>query len=70
MAAPFVEGRLRERRLSVEIDTACAHCGRSMRIGVASDLTYRVIAGNEQPLLFEPEVDWRTFSEPNIIHAY
>ena len=66
----FVEGHLRRRRLVVEIDTACAHCGRSMRLSVASDLACRVEVGNGNPLLFEPEVDWRSFSEPNILHAY
>ena len=54
----------------IEIDTACAHCDQSMQISIASDLTYRVDAESAEPLVFEPEVDWRTFGEPNIIHAY
>jgi len=41
-----------------------------MRIDVASDLSYRVPNRGAQPILFEPEVDWLTFAEPNIIHGY
>jgi hypothetical protein len=67
---PFVEGRLRRRKLSVEIDTQCAHCGRTMRFVVDSTLKRRVYDRDSKPLLFEPEVNWETFTEPNIIHAY
>lgn len=41
-----------------------------MRIDFASDLSYRVYNRGASPLLFEPEVDWATFAEPNIIHSY
>ena len=41
-----------------------------MRFSVGSDLRHEVIVGGSEPLLFEPEIDWGTFSEPNIIHAY
>jgi hypothetical protein len=41
-----------------------------MRLSVGSDLTHRVEVGSGKPLLFEPEVDWRSFSEPNIVNAY
>jgi hypothetical protein len=41
-----------------------------MRLTVGSDLKYRVVERGAKPLLFEPEIDWAKFSEPNIIHAY
>ncbi len=41
-----------------------------MRFTVGSDLKSQVAAGSPEPLLFEPEIDWATFTEPNIIHAY
>ena len=41
-----------------------------MSISVDSELRYRVHDENAEPLIFEPQVDWATFSEPNIIHAY
>ena len=70
MAAPFVQGRLRKKRLSIEIETECGHCARAMRFVVGSDLKHRIFGEGTRPLVFEPEVDWSTFSEPNITHAY
>ena len=70
MAAPFVEGRLRNEALTVEIRTACAHCDREMTITVDSDLQSTVAHNGAKPLVFEPRLDWSTFREPNIIHGY
>lgn len=33
-------------------------------------MQYQVASEGAEPLLFEPSVDWATFTEPNIIHAY
>jgi hypothetical protein len=41
-----------------------------MRFSVGSNLKHDVIVGSSEPLLFEPEIDWEMFAEPNIIHAY
>ena len=41
-----------------------------MRIVIGSDLKYQVFGGSRRPMLFEPEIDWTTFDEPNITHAY
>ena len=41
-----------------------------MRLVVGSDLKYQILAGGSKPMLFEPEIDWATFDEPNITHAY
>lgn len=70
MAAPFVEGRLRQQPLSIEIRTQCGHCDRRMTLSVDSELQFRVAERDAQPLVFEPRVDWSTFREPNIIKHY
>lgn len=70
MAAPFVEGRLRNEPLSIEIRTTCVHCGREMTLVVGSDLRYEVAQKDADPHVFEPRVDWSTFHGPNIIHHY
>lgn len=70
MATPFVQGRLRNKRLSIEIETACAHCGRGLHLTVNSDMEWSVKEKDAQPLLFEPEVDWQHFEGPNIIGDY
>jgi hypothetical protein len=41
-----------------------------MRLTVGSDLKHQVVAGSNRPLIFEPQVDWSTFAEPNITRAY
>jgi hypothetical protein len=70
MAAPFVQGRLRRERLSVKIETECGHCAIPMSITVDSDLNSQVNSEGAVPLVFEPEVNWDGFTEPNIINAY
>lgn len=70
MATPFVQGRLRDKYLKVIIDTACAHCGRPMRIHLDSAMRFDVDESDAEPLLFEPDVDWRTFKGANILDAY
>jgi hypothetical protein len=36
---------------------------------VDSELRYSV-EEDAEPLVFEPHINWETFTEPNIIHAY
>lgn len=54
----------------MSIRTACAHCGQPLNIALDHTLKYRVQETEAAPLVFEPHVDWQTFSEPNIIDAY
>jgi hypothetical protein len=41
-----------------------------MRIEIDSELKCRVVEEGAEPLMFEPSINWATFQEPNIIHAY
>jgi hypothetical protein len=41
-----------------------------MQIEVDSKLRCQVKDEGAKPLVFMPDVDWGTFREPNIIHAY
>ena len=41
-----------------------------MQLVVDSRLKHRVEAHDAAPLVFEPHVNWNTFSGPNIIHDY
>ena len=70
MATTFVQGRLRNERLSVEIETSCAHCGQELHITVDSEMHWSVKEHDAQPLLFMPEVNWAHFEGPNIIGRY
>ena len=70
MATPFVQGRLRNGPVTVTISTACAHCGQPLHVVVDSEMRSRVLEETAEPLVFEPEVNWEAFREPNIIHRY
>jgi alkylmercury lyase-like protein len=70
LAAPFVQGRLINKPLSVSIKTECAHCSRPIDFTLDQDLHYQLTDPSAVPLVFEPQVDWPNFKEPNIIHAY
>ena len=65
-----MQGQLRNEHLSIEIDTSCAHCGETLRLSVDSELRWRVLEGGSEPLVFEPDVDWSSFDEANILDAY
>jgi hypothetical protein len=65
-----VQGHLRQSPLEVEIKTTCAHSGKAIELLVDSELNYRIVKGGPNPLVFEPEIDWTTFKDPNIIDGY
>jgi hypothetical protein len=65
-----VEGRLGREKLTVEIESACAHCRKALHICVDSELNSRVREKEAEPLLFEPDVDWKTSKGANIINHY
>jgi hypothetical protein len=54
----------------VEARTECAHCSQPLGMTIDSDLRYRVDQKDAEPLVFQPLIDWATFAEPHIIHAF
>ena len=65
-----MQGQLRDTDLSVEITTRCAYSQKPMRLIVDSRLTYDVLEGGPDPLVFEPDVDWAVYTDPSIIDGY
>ncbi len=65
-----MQGRLRGEKLSAEIESACAYCGKALHISVDSELNSQVREKEAEPLLFEPDVNWEIFEGPNIINDY
>ncbi len=65
-----MQGRLRQEPVSVEITTRCSHCEQALHLTIDSEMRISVREPQAQPLAFMPDVDWETFKEPNIIHAY
>ena len=69
-ATPFVQGRLRDEDLSVEVETSCAHCSRSMHLTIDSQMNCRVVDEECRPIVFVPQVDFGKLEDPNIIDAF
>jgi hypothetical protein len=65
-----VQGRLRNERLSVEIETACKHCDRALHLTADSEMRISAHEAEAAPLVFIPDVDWEHFSERTIIDAF
>ncbi len=54
----------------MELDSECAHCGNALHISIDDELNFRVGEKDVHPLLFEPDVDWKTFKGADIINDY
>ncbi len=67
---PFVQGQLRHESLTVTVASACAHCGRPLRIEIDSDLNYRVDPEAAGALVFMPMVDFAKLRAKSIIDDF
>ena len=54
----------------MRIETVCAHCGRALAMTVDSEMGVEVHSAGAEPLVFHPQINWKTFTDPNIIDAY
>ena len=65
-----MQGQLRQEKLSFLIETECAHCGKPIHIEMDSDLNYKVLEPDANPLIFVPDVDFATLKDPSIIDGF
>ncbi len=65
-----MQGQLRREPLTFDLETACAHCGRTIHIRMDSELRYEVAEPDAAPLVFTPMVDFRRLEDPSIIDAF
>jgi len=70
MATPFVQGRLRNEYLRVTIQTQCGHCGKPFKLEIDSDLNYRILDAEIQPLIYAPLIDVAKLDDPSIIDGF
>ncbi len=70
MAAPFVQGQLRKEHFSVDVETACRHCGEALHLTIGSNMQVSVREQDASPLVFMPDVDWSSFAERTIVDSY
>jgi hypothetical protein len=64
-----VQGQLTGTPITVEIDSACAHCGEPLHLATDGERMLSVPAG-AAPLVFAPLVDFRRLRAPSIIDDF
>jgi hypothetical protein len=69
-ATPFVQGRLRQEKISIAVTSECAHCKKPLHIEIDSDMNYHCSERDCSPMVFVPQVDFRGLKDPNIIEAF
>ncbi|MBN1580221.1 MAG: hypothetical protein JXA89_05925 [Anaerolineae bacterium] len=67
---PFVQGHLRNEKLSCTIETECGHCRQPLHIEIDSDLNYRVLEAGAKPLIHVPMADPKKLDAPSIIDGF
>ena len=65
-----MQGRLRDEKLSFEIESECKYSQRTIRIGIDSELNYEVHEGSQEPMVYTPIVDFETLDEASIIDSF
>jgi hypothetical protein len=65
-----VQGQLRGEPLSFVVETQCAHCGQPLHLEIDSELKYRVVEADAEPLVFVPMVNFDKLEDPSIIDAF
>lgn len=70
MATPFVQGRLTGKEIEVTAVTECAVTGLEIQLRIDSSPRCEVLTSGAEPYLFEPHLDWQSFSAPSIVHDY
>jgi hypothetical protein len=56
--------------MSVEVVSECTHCKRPMRMEIDSDMNCSCQDTDCSPIVFVPEVNFKTLKDPNIIDAF
>ena len=67
---PFVQGQLRNEYLTFTIETECGHCGEPLHLEIDSDLNYRVLESDADPLIYAPLIDVNKLEDPSIIDGF
>jgi hypothetical protein len=70
IATPFVQGQLRNEKLTVHIETECGHCHIQMNLEVNSELNFTVREKNASPMVFIPMMNLKKLDAPNIIEDF
>ena len=65
-----MQGQLRKEYLDFSIETECACCSKPIHIQIDSQLDFRTLEVDADPLIFVPMVNFDTLEDPSIIDAF
>jgi hypothetical protein len=69
-ATPFVQGRLRNEAVSIGVVTECALSKQPIHMEIDSDMNCSCDDPGCSPMIFVPDIDFKTLNEPHIIDAF
>ena len=69
LTAPFVQGKLREEELSIQIQSNCAHCGQLISLEIDSNLSAADLPETSKMLITLPILNLQQLKDPSIIDA-
>ncbi len=56
--------------MSAVVETECGHCHQPIHIEIESDLSYRMVEEQAEPLVHVPLVDLQQLDDPSIIDGF
>jgi hypothetical protein len=56
--------------VTATLETRCAYSGRALTLVISVDGDVDVREEGASPLLFEPEIDWTTFTKAHILDDF
>ena len=65
-----MQGRLRNEKLTFSVETECGHCGKTLHVEIDSELNYRVLEADADPLVYAPMIDLTKLEDPSIIDGF
>ena len=65
-----MQGRLRNEKLTFTIETECGHCGETLHLEIDSELNYRLLEADAEPLVYAPLMDLAKLEDPSIIDGF
>jgi len=65
-----VQGKLRNEAVTVRIETECAHCAKTMKMEIDSELHIRLDDPKCEPVIFLPDIDLLNLQEDSIIDSF
>ena len=65
-----MQGKLRDKPLSFDIESECACCKAPIRFSMRHDLSFTLADPSSDPIFFVPMVDFTRLKAPSIVEHF